>query len=229
MFRDRIFNISFLISLFWHIFWIGIVTIITVPTGLSLAKYTKVYFLGPILEKTAFEMMLDESDLRVDTLYRRPIMPEYTLDVEIEGPEEGIFKPISESRGHFIFGFSPSDIVREDKAAPPYFFREGSSSFEMVSVSESPIKKRTVMFKPDKIPQVPRRIAKDKENFKIQLKFTVSPQGDVEKVKPVVSSGYPQVDMLGMDYLKKWRFSPLGPADEQKDHEGTIEIRLKAD
>lgn len=229
MFRDRIFSISFLISLFGHLFWMTVITVITVPTGLSLGKYTKVSFLGPILEKTAFELMLDESNARFETLYRRPIMPKYTFEVEIDSPTKDTIGLFAERRRPFDFTFSPRSIFRESKATMPYFFKEGASSFQEVPESESSVRRRAVVFKPDEIPRVPARIAKDRKRFRVQFKFIVSPDGSVENVRPVVSSGYPQVDMIGMDYLRKWRFTPLRASDKQNGYVETLEIEMEVD
>lgn len=229
MFRNRAFNISILISLGWHIFWISMVTIITVPTGLSFANYTKVYFLGPILKKTAFEFMLENSPVHRETLYRYPVIPPYTFEVKIESPIERPLKQTLEYEKPSMFKFSLKDIIKEDKVTTSHFFKETFSVLSRSIGPRSPIGKRAIIFKPDKIPRVPIWITQDQESFKIKLEFTVSPQGNVKRVKPIVSSGYPQVDMIGMDYLKRWRFAPLQPSDKQKDHAGNIKIELRVD
>jgi len=229
MFKDRPFNIFLLISLSWHILWISAVAIITVPTGLPVADYTKVYFLGPILEETAFELMLEESGMRVETLYRKPLLPKYAFEIEVDTHKDEFAKPAFDFDRSLELRFSPKEVIREKKLITPYFFKEGLSSFRQVPAFESPIKRRPVIFRPDKIPAVPRRITADGESFRVQLEFTVTPEGGVGKVKPVISSGNPQIDMIGMEYLKRWRFAPLLPSQEQKDYVGTFEVELKPD
>jgi len=229
MFKDRVFSVSFLVSFLWHAFWIAAVSIITVPTGLKEADYTKVYFLGPILEETAFEMMLDESKVHVETLYRKPVLPGYAFDVEIESPGGELLEGLSAIGDILISDFAPKNVIREDKIASPHFFREGPSFIEEVSASESPIEGRPVTFRPDKIPAIPAWISEGRGSYKIELEFTVSPEGTVKRIKPVVSSGYPQIDMIGMDYLKKWRFTPKREEGKDLDQVGTVEIELKVD
>jgi len=229
MFKDRVFNISFLVSVFWHLFWISIVTIISVPTGASLADYSKVSFLGPILEKTAFELMLEESPLRAETIYMKPVIPQYTFDVDIAKADTGFFKPASEMSEPVMFRSSFLDIIDEDKTTLPYFYKEVYSVSLKKDVARSPLGHRAVAFKPDRLPKIPIWIAQDKESFKIELEFAVSATGAVERVTPVVSSGHPKIDMIGMNYLKGWRFAPLKDSEEKLDQTGRIEIELRVD
>jgi len=54
--------------------------------------------------------------------------------------------------------------------------------------------------------------------FSIELKFRVSPEGKVESIERMSSSGHPTVDLVGMRYLKGWQFAPLkagGPKEGQ--------------
>ena len=71
MFRDRAFNLSILISAVWHLFWVSAVTVIVTPTVQPSDFYQEVDFLGPILEKTAFELMVDNVKPQAETLYAR--------------------------------------------------------------------------------------------------------------------------------------------------------------
>ena len=50
MFRDRVFNISFLISLGWHLFCIFAFVLVVTPKGFTLNKFPQTSFLGPIAE-----------------------------------------------------------------------------------------------------------------------------------------------------------------------------------
>lgn len=56
----------------------------------------------------------------------------------------------------------------------------------------------------------------------VVLQFTVTPEGDVKNnVFVVRTSGYPQMDELAAQALKKWKFVPL-PSDQLRDEVGTI-------
>ena len=59
MFKDRIFNISILISLTSHIFWLSIITVIVTPKETEPIKFSKISFLGPILERGALNVRIE--------------------------------------------------------------------------------------------------------------------------------------------------------------------------
>ncbi len=58
MFKDRILIIAIVISVVWHIFWISITTIVA-PKERRPIKFSRVSFLGPILERGALEVRLE--------------------------------------------------------------------------------------------------------------------------------------------------------------------------
>jgi len=60
MFKDRSFNLALAISLAGHLFLILAVTIVILPVEMDSAVYSPVSFLGPILEKTAFDILFEE-------------------------------------------------------------------------------------------------------------------------------------------------------------------------
>ena len=55
MFKDRVFNISFLISLAGHLFCIFAFVLVITPKGFTLNRFPEASFLGPILEAGAFQ------------------------------------------------------------------------------------------------------------------------------------------------------------------------------
>jgi hypothetical protein len=61
MFADRIFVIAIIASAVWHIFWLSIVNVVAVQKESSAVKYSKVSFLGPILERGALEVRIEPS------------------------------------------------------------------------------------------------------------------------------------------------------------------------
>ncbi|MCM8782233.1 MAG: hypothetical protein NC828_04215, partial [Candidatus Omnitrophica bacterium] len=71
MFRDRDFSIAFLISLSWHLFIMFFVTIVVLPVNFPMLKASTISFLGPILEKTAFEIMIEKGIPSKQTVYQQ--------------------------------------------------------------------------------------------------------------------------------------------------------------
>lgn len=51
MFLKRPFAIVFLISLSWHLFWIGTISIVILPNHFSVNNYKPVNFLGPLFKE----------------------------------------------------------------------------------------------------------------------------------------------------------------------------------
>ncbi len=59
IFKDesyRIFAISIMASLIWHLFWMSAIVIVSRPDDKHNVKFSKVSFLGPLLEKGAMEL-----------------------------------------------------------------------------------------------------------------------------------------------------------------------------
>ena len=73
--RDRyylFFSMAF--SAACHFLCLSLICIVITPNLKIRDQFTEVTFLGPILEKTAFEMMVEESEPRTETLYRTQAM-----------------------------------------------------------------------------------------------------------------------------------------------------------
>ncbi|MBI4218355.1 MAG: energy transducer TonB, partial [Elusimicrobia bacterium] len=61
----------------------------------------------------------------------------------------------------------------------------------------------------------------------VSIRFTVNPEGDVENALSIEkTSGYPELDRLAMETLKKWKFTAL--TSEQKQW-GTITFKFLLD
>ena len=81
---------------------------------------------------------------------------------------------------------------------------------------EGPARSRAVLFKPQ-FPLVSKLSYGDEGNLITRLKFTLSKEGNVELVEPVVSSGYPRIDSECIKYIKQWKFSPKAGALKEKE------------
>jgi hypothetical protein len=86
-----------------------------------------------------------------------------------------------------------------------------------------PASEREIFYKPPK-PRFPEQVSGSRP-FHMELKFFVSAQGDIEEVIPVVSSGNAEVDLLGIRYLKGWKFTPLAGQASKREW-GSVKIIL---
>ena len=57
----------------------------------------------------------------------------------------------------------------------------------------------------------------------VRLYFTVTPDGSVRpNIRVTKTTGYPQLDQLGIDALKQWRFAPMAGGDDEGGQWGII-------
>lgn len=222
MFRDKTFNLAFLISLSWHLFCMFCITIVILPANFPIAKASSVSFLGPILEKTAFELMLERKIPTRRTSYREPMYFDGTFLTKDEkgidklkfdnyfltGKREEIKPNAKDLFGDFKFtpSFSQGTLNKPSAKGPRL---EGGGDGLFI---EGPLAKREILFKPE-LPVLAKRIEPGQESFVVELKFKVSSKGSVDEVLLLASSGYPDVDMAAIGYIKGFQFSPLSRQD----------------
>lgn len=232
MFSSRAFNIALLISFLWHMTCIAAVNIVVLPGKFKVRELTAVSFLGPILEKTALDIMMANKPIAVMTSYESELKGGREVrDVKAETlqPADTVKKEINkqaEDKMNRALGLSfrevkdVPNIIKDSKKAPAGPSAAGDSGIS------GPIAGRKVFYKPPK-PTVPEWIASG-TLFNLELKFFVSAQGEVKEVIPVVSSGNAEIDLLGIRYLKGWKFTPTAGADSgsAKDAWGRIKIVL---
>ncbi|MBI3990571.1 MAG: energy transducer TonB, partial [Candidatus Omnitrophica bacterium] len=124
-----------------------------------------------------------------------------------------------------VVSLTPFGSVKE---GPP----EESPMEEMKGVKapeleiEGPAKERVVLYKPP-LPPYPKWAEMAGLDFDLVLKFMVNQKGEVKLVETLISSGYPQVDTLGLRYLKNWRFNPLSSEDDKAGQWGKIKIKFR--
>ena len=84
-----------------------------------------------------------------------------------------------------------------------------------------PLNNRTIVHK--MIPQYPAWAEEQGIIGSVRLYFTVTPEGTVRpNIRVTKTTGYPQLDQLGIDALKQWQFAPLSSSDEDRGEWGII-------
>jgi len=61
----------------------------------------------------------------------------------------------------------------------------------------------------------------------VRLKFWVLPDGLVNRVEVTQTTGYPDLDQIASQAMKKWLFEPLSPKEKQIVQWGTITLKFK--
>lgn len=218
MFRDGKFNLAVVFSTVWHLFCIFAIGIVVTPSVRSNNAYQEVDFLGPILEKTAFDLMVDQAIPKSETLYSSSVLLSESTYLKPRGPRRRIPevpRPVVMSKR---FGFI-RDHGRDKKEIPRYIaeniknFVSKPDKEQLLLAVAGPARKREIIFKPKAL-AIPRGLYGDQEDYRLELKFFVASNGIVYDATPAVSSGYPEIDLEAIRFLKRWRFSPLNVSED---------------
>ncbi|MBL7156926.1 MAG: energy transducer TonB [Candidatus Omnitrophica bacterium] len=188
--------------------------------------------MGPILEKTAFDLMVEGAKPQAETLYARSTLFIDNIYLKPKGPERKVLKEFVGDAVLDRFVFVLSDYVKNKKEIPLYAeedmriadFRTGGGISPAI---EGPASEREIIFSPEEL-TVPRGLYDDTEGYVVKLKFFLSNNGIVREIEPVASSGYPEIDLRAIEFLKKWRFSPLSMVEKDKSIWGIVTIKVTA-
>lgn len=221
------------ISAVCHLFWFSVVDIVAAAHENSTDDYTEINFLGPILEKTAFDVMIESAPVKSEILYSNAMMVKPKGDLSVSGPGKvGIKNPlrgvknIERDDASFKTAMkTPAEIAPfNDNKALYYHIKEK----ELNKFIEGPAKARPLIYRPE-LPVFEKKFMMVEESFVTKFRFTISDSGNIETVEPVVSSGYPNFDVACIKYIRQWRFAPSYYASGQDKDWGiaTINIRLK--
>lgn len=207
------------------------VGIVVTPSVQPSNAYQEIGFLGPILEKTAFDFMTEGISPQSETLYAKSAYFSDKIRLKPKGPGRKVLKEFvpGTSAGRAIFFERATKNIRDIQ----FHFTEGAGisiarmeKEEAPFVLEGPAGGREILFKPDP-PALPRGLYGSAEEYYVKLKFFVSNDGAVYDVKPIASSGYPEIDLGAMRFLKRWRFSPLGaPERGVSSTWGIVSVRI---
>jgi len=221
MFRDRIFNISFIISFSWHVFCIFAFILVITPGGLTFNNFPQTSFLGGILESDMFR-------------------PDYSMKSSF------MITPYKEDFASpgVIFGRSDYDInkyVMADSVADkegfldlpgqkqiPDFVVAAGGSLEPVAsqnhvlvaasgiIIEGALTERRIVYNPPL----------DEKNMVADFKARVSKNGMVQGVERLSASSSLKNDIAAMRYVRAILFAPV---DMDAPQEGIVRLRFTQD
>ena len=60
-------------------------------------------------------------------------------------------------------------------------------------------------------------------DFRVNIKFKISKDGFVKYVECITSSGFTEIDLAAIRYVRKWQFVP----DSEDNHEGVVRVSFK--
>ncbi|MBL7158583.1 MAG: hypothetical protein ISS91_03650 [Candidatus Omnitrophica bacterium] len=231
MFANKIFGVTILISSVWHLFWISAVEIVVTPTINSGCDYQEVNFLGPILEKTAFDIMADDYAHYGEARYAASSI--FFLDrahLKAAGPKRHILDRNVPEKALNRFTFNLQGYINDAKEIPFYMAEQKDfillEEKEMPKV-EGPVKGREIIHKPDS-PVVASESYGANATYSVEVRFAISHNGIVYRAEPLVSSGQPKIDIIAIRHVREWRFSPLSLVEREENNWGVVTVIIKS-
>lgn len=225
------------VSLAWHIFWIFSVKIFISAPVVPVNTGSKVSFIGSILDEGPILSAKTPGESASDVDIRRLRDLAVPADIisggdALTGNEKLPSVSDPDILNEMNTKFS-ADITVGQKQIPERPFDKITVSYKTYpSEVGGPARFREVVYKPE----FPSDLRWDESfgvdfdrlgsTFSIELKFWISPDGKVESVERVSSSGHPAVDIIGIRYLKGWQFAPLKPGGQKEGQWGTVKLNF---
>jgi len=230
LFKGRIFRLALLISIAWHLVWIYGIRVELFSDQIKQIEYPTISFLGPILEETIFKkepkINLPSS---ISTLPARGLVKD-NLNLQSWLLRKSIIRRIVQIRdADKNLPQRVPDILNKRMPPPTYqsAFRPNPvkpEPFPEIGQIKGPAEERRVFYRPS-LPVLPDWLREERLRLNIEIKFWLSPEGLVECAEPLISCGYPEIDLLMVSYLNKWRFQPLAEElDNQQDQWGIVRL-----
>jgi hypothetical protein len=206
-------------SILWHLFWFFSVTIVVSPPKNADKPKPRLVSLGPVLDDSIFRSLV-ESRIDATPAYYRPRL---TGNTATELPAETAERRLPGDVVSVPFGTQAQNalagLVGGRKAAPDFdladvFAGLGGASTPAVRFT-GPAEERQILFSPPK-PALPPEADPAALSAPTRIRFLVDGSGAVSAAEITASSGYPEIDLLWLEYLRRFQFAPLGAAVSEK-------------
>lgn len=208
---SRNLRIALVVSIAIHIAAMSAVKIIT-PEGMERIKpFTQVDFLGPILRKTAFDIMIENVTPLMKTDYSGEGRNLATSYLKVNAPriEPRVFG--AASYGEMFANPGSGWLLPADKTVPSFLL--DNPLYGMLPDSTALLQSkgtgfsRDVVYKPEP-PLLLKGLYGQQEAFSMKVRIMVDEAGTVKLVEPLTTTGFPQIDIAVAKYVKKWMFAP---------------------
>ncbi|KJJ83217.1 hypothetical protein OMAG_002891 [Candidatus Omnitrophus magneticus] len=199
---NRNLKITILISAVVHILAFSFIIVTNNSNdNIKIKSYSKLKFLGPLLKKTAFDIMIESMNPNFITSYTENILFEGS-DVKIEPLEKNRVAYSAESRNNNIALIENKilDVIAGQKNIPDFLIK----TFKQKSFSNEK-KERNVVYKPSE-PFILKGLYGDSSVFTMRVKVFISKDGTINSVEPVTTTGNSETDMILIKYVRNWIF-----------------------
>ncbi len=205
--EKKIFAIALSFSLAWHLIG-GEAVHIVWPEKIAEHKFASINFLGSPVN--GYNLKSKADNLK-DNASEEQLSDDFDKNMPLDMEFNVLAKealPICE------LSEKKDPVIRTD-----------SSVSEEFHVSED-IKggiKRSILLKPA-LPIYPEWAKELGNYFEIELKFLILADGTIGSVEKVTSAGYPELDEIGIRYIRKWKFMPLPEGTKPAEQWGTVKL-----
>ncbi|MBF0215644.1 MAG: hypothetical protein HQL30_01470 [Candidatus Omnitrophica bacterium] len=198
-----------------HLFGMSMVHIINPSLKTEIRPFTKVSYLGPLLNKTAFDIMLESKAQIFKTQYNYlENAPAEVLDLKARSPERRVQEEIktdldpgnSEVINDFLSG---NKII-------PYFMLDSPAPKVDNNIPGA------FVYKPEDLGAV-KDLISNETIPKIRVKVLVAADGKIKNSEPMTTTGNPELDHVILRYVNNWVFEP---SQAGKDDYKEIDILL---
>ena len=207
---SRDLKMALLVSLGVHILGMSAVTIITLEGMKRTRPYTRVDFLGPILRKTAFDIMLENANPVVRTTYRYTVLPPRTEYLEAVAPKRESAVQEFPRNLEMRMDTPVLDFLTGPKTAPEAAMdltADDLATGRQVADKTEVAGERKVIYRPD-APFIMRGLHGDKETFRGRARVLIDKSGKVKKAELLTTTGYPELDIMFFKFVRGWIFEP---------------------
>jgi len=205
--EKNIFTITLSCSLIWHLLGVAAVSVVW-PPQLNRTSYSQVTFWG---------VLLDNKDISPAKEDAAPVLKSADSGIGITSGTKQVDAALRIEKKDL-----PVSELSE-KTTPEALFLPAVSRKQLVSEKIQDGLNRTVLHKPE-LPVYPEWAKEIGDDFEMELKFLILPDGTVGAVEKITSSGYPELDETGMRYIRKWRFIPISAEAPQEKQWGIIKL-----
>ena len=198
------------ISALWHFAFISAITIVSFPRQVKFPTFSQISFVGAVFSKPDFEIRLSQVPFT-----RRP---DQVIRPFLQRSGRLMSAPLTTPGFWATSGGSIGSIEETSRLSEDLFLAQKPDSLffpehlelpqeKGAFILEGPVRQRILYYRPER-PQLPRWVDPKKVKTELRFKFWVTPEGSTESIETMVSSGDPEIDLIGMRYLRRWRFNP---------------------
>jgi len=205
--EKKIFAIALSFSLAWHLIG-GEAVHIVWPEKIAEHKFAQINFWGSLVDAHDLK---SKADGFLANAPEEQLSDDFDKNIQLDMEFNVLAKealPISE------LSEKKDPVIRSELLV--------SEEFHVAANIKGEIK-RSILLKPA-LPLYPEWAKELGNYFEIELKFLILADGTVGSVEKVTSAGYPELDEIGIRYIRKWKFMPLPEGTKPSEQWGTVKL-----